>query len=251
MNYKIFIINLDRSPERLQHALAQLAPWPDLPIERVPATDGRALPEEDINRYYNLELNRRVHHKILKPGEKGVFISHIHCWQKIIEENLDFALVLEDDFEVTADLSELLNAIGLIKEPWHFLKLAMPHKQQKIISRKPVGAFELVHYKKNPISAVAQAVSHEGAHLLLKREWPFGRPVDVAMQYSWQLGFRAMGLQPLAFRPASGFASTIASKQNKQVDRGLFYRLRLAFWWHNFRHNIRTYGWRATLTAQR
>lgn len=251
MKYKILIINLDSSPERLQHAMTQLAPWPDLPVERIPAADGRVLSDREINRYYSLGLNRRVHHKILKPGEKGVFISHIRCWQKIIEEKLDFALVLEDDFEVTGDLRALLDAIGSIKEPWHLLKLAMPHKQQPVICRQPVGAFDLVHYSKNPISAVAQAVSGEGAQLLLEQEWPFGRPVDVAMQYSWQLGFRAMGLQPLVFRPTSGFTSTIASKQNKHVDRVLFYRLRFAFWWHNFRHNLHTYGWRAALAAKR
>lgn len=251
MKYKIFIINLDRSRERWQHVQEQLAPWPELPVERVAATDGYALPEDEVNRYYSEPLNRRIYHKLLKPGEKGGFISHIRCWQQILAEDLDFALVLEDDFVVLENPPALLQAIQALDEPWHLLKLAMPNNQQAVVRRRSLGHFELVHYKKNPISAVAQAVSREGARLLLEKEWPFGRPVDVSMQYTWQLGFRAMGLQPLAFRPAFTFESNIAGKDNKQIDRPLFFRLRLQFLWRNFLYNLRTYGWRATLTARR
>ncbi len=251
MKYKIFIINLDRSRERWQHVQEQLAPWSDLPVERVSATDGYALPDPEINRYYSESLNRRLYHKRLKPGEKGGFISHIRCWQKILEEDLDFALVLEDDFVVLEDLPRLLRTIETLDQPWHLLKLAMPNNQQAVIRRQPLGHFDLVHYKKNPISAVAQAVSRDGARLLLEKECPFARPVDVSMQYTWQLGFKALGLQPLAFRPAFTFVSNISGKDNKHIDRPLFYRLRLQFIWNNFRYNLRTYGWCATLLARR
>src|SRR5690554_5426332 len=123
MRYKILVINLDRSRERWQHVLEQLAPWPDLPVERIAATDGYALAETEVNRYYSESLNRSIYHKRLKPGEKGGFISHIRCWQKILDENLDFALVLEDDFVVLEDLPKLLQSIERLEQPWHLLKL--------------------------------------------------------------------------------------------------------------------------------
>ncbi|OZB42335.1 MAG: glycosyl transferase [Alishewanella sp. 34-51-39] len=277
MRYKIFIINLARSPERYQQALAQLAAWPDLPVERIDAADGRALSEAEINQYYSAALNHRLHHKILKPGEKGAFISHIRCWQQIVEQQLDFALILEDDFLVDGDLPALLKAIteltqpwileddflvdgdlpALLKaiteltQPWHLLKLAMPNKQQKIIAGKQEPAFSLIHFKKNPISAVAQAVSLDGAKLLLARELPFGRPVDVSMQYSWQLGFQALGMWPLIFKPDLGFESTISGKQNEQVNRRVFYWRRLEFSLANLWHNLRHYGLVALLQAKK
>src|SRR5690554_9181 len=251
MDYKIFIINLDRSEDRWQHVQEQLALWPDLPVERVSATDGYAASAAQINRYYSEEKNSRTYHKRLKPGEKGGFISHIRCWQKILDEDLDFALMLEDDFVVLEDLPQLLATIVALNQPWHLLKLAMPHKQQAVLRRQACGAFNLVHYKKNPISAVAQAVSREGARLLLDHEVPFGRPVDISMQYTWQLGFQALGLHPQAFRPAFTFESNISGKDNKQINRSLFFRLRGQFVWNNFRYNLRTYGWRATLLARR
>ena len=251
MRYKIFIINLARSPERYQQALAQLAPWPDLPVERIDAADGRAMSETELSQYYSLQANHRLHHKLLKPGEKGAFISHIRCWQQIVAQHLDFALILEDDFLLDGDLPGLLAAISALNTPWHLLKLAMPNKQQKIIASSAQGDFQLVHFQKNPISAVAQAVSLSGASLLLQKELPFGRPVDVAMQYSWQLGFQALGLWPLMFKPDLGFDSTISGKQNEQIDRGVFYRKRLAFIWGNLCYNLKTYGVKALWQAKK
>ncbi|MCB5226291.1 glycosyltransferase family 25 protein [Alishewanella sp. 16-MA] len=251
MRYKIFIINLARSPERYQQALAQLAQWPDLPVERIDAADGRVMSAADIAQYYSASANQRLHHKTLKAGEKGAFISHIRCWQQIVAQQLDFALILEDDFLVDGDLPALLSAIAAVPTPWHLLKLAMPNKQQKIIASSPGTPFQLVHFQKNPISAVAQAVSLAGAKLLLEREVPFGRPVDVAMQYSWQLGFQAMGLWPLIFKPDLGFDSTIAGKQNDQVKRSVFYWRRLEFIVANLWHNLKTYGPKALLRARK
>lgn len=251
MNFKIFIINLERSPERYQQALAQLATWPDLPVQRIEAADGRLMSEAEVNQYYSASLNRRLHHKTLKSGEKGAFISHIRCWQQVVEQQLDFALILEDDFLIEGDLPRLLQSIAELQQPWHLLKLAMPNKQQKIIAGSAKQPFALVHFKKNPISAVAQAVSLQGAKLLLTSEVPFGRPVDVSMQYSWQLGFKAMGMWPLIFKPDLGFSSTISGKQNEQVNRLLFYWRRFEFALANFKHNLQHYGLVALLKARK
>lgn len=251
MKFKIFIINLARSPERYQQALAQLAAWPQLPIERIDAADGSAMSEAELSRYYSTKLNRHLHHKMLKPGEKGAFISHIRCWQQIVEQQLDFALILEDDFLVSGDLPALLEAIAALQQPWHLLKLAMPNKQQKIIAGTEQQPFALVHFKKNPISAVAQAVSLDGAKLLLEKELPFGRPVDVSMQYSWQLGFQALGMWPLIFKPDLSFDSTISGKRNQQVRRWVFYWRRLEFACANLRHNLHYYGLAAWFKARK
>lgn len=252
MNYKIFIINLDRSPERYQHALAQLAQWPELPIERIAAADGRALPPEQLNQHYSEPLNRRYYHKLLTVGEKGCYLSHIWCWQKIVEEQLDFALILEDDFILQGDLPLLLDQVHTLNEPWHYLKLAMPNKQQPVLKTQPLASgLSLVHYKKHPVSTVAQLVSKQGAALLLDKAVPFYRPVDVALQHSFELGIAATGIQPQQFRTELEFESNIYSKNRDGVDRLLFYKSRVRYIWLNFMHNLRNYGLKALLTAKK
>jgi len=251
MNYKIFIINLDRSVERYQHALDQLAAWPDLPIERVSAADGRIMDEQQLSQYYSLALNKRLYHKILKPAEKGCFISHIWCWQRVVEQQLDFALILEDDFIINGDMAALLQQVSTLPGDWHLLKLAMPNKQQKIIAAEPGAIFQRVFFAKNPVSTVAQLVSLAGAQQLLAKTIPFYRPVDVALQHTWELQIRAEAIWPLIFKPDLSFESSINSKSKEPVNRPIFYWQRLRFAFCNTLSNIKLYGLGKTLSASR
>ncbi|WP_306522972.1 glycosyltransferase family 25 protein [Rheinheimera sp.] len=252
MKMKVFVINLDQSVERYQHAVAQFAPYPDIVVERISAADGRVMSEQELNQYYSLELNKKLYHKILRPGEKGCYISHIWCWQQIVAQQLDFAIILEDDFILQCDLAALVDAIRQLQQPWHYLKLAMPNKQQPVLQREPMAhGFSLVHYQKMPVSTVAQAVSLAGAQLLLDKMQPFYRPVDVQLQYSFDLGIEVMGVQPLPFRPELEFESLINPHQKQPVNRPLFYKSRLCFSWQNLWHNLRHYGLMAYLTAKK
>jgi len=251
MRYKIFIINLDRSVERYQSALAQLSAWPDLPIERVSAADGRQMSAQELNCYYSLPLNQQRYHKLLQPAEKGCYISHIWCWQRIVNQQLDFALILEDDFIVNGDLAAMLDYVVGLPADWQLLKLAMPNKQQKIIASGGDGPWQRVAFVKNPVSTVAQLVSAAGARQLLATAVPFYRPVDVAMQYSFELGIRAEAIWPLIFKPDLSFESNINTKQKQPVKRSIFYWQRLYFVLANFKHNLQHYGVLALLKARK
>lgn len=251
MKYKIFIINLDRSVERYQHALAQLAAWPELPIERISAADGRVMSDTELNQYYSLSLNQQYYHKMLKPGEKGCYISHIWCWQQIVAQQLDFALILEDDFIVNGDLAGLLNYVSGLSSDWHFLKLAMPNKQQKIIQASASAPWQKVAFVKNPVSTVAQVVSYSGAQRLLASAVPFYRPIDVMLQHTFELGIRAEAVWPLIFKPDLSFESNINTKKREPNNRWIFYRQRLYFLWGNMRHNLKHYGLSALIRARK
>lgn len=252
MNFKIFIINLDRSVERYQHAVAQLAAWPDLPVERLSAADGSRMSEEELNQYYSLTLNQQHYHKLLKPGEKGCYISHIRCWQQIVAQQLDFALILEDDFVVQCDLPALVNEISQLKEQWHYIKLAMPNKAQPVIQRKALGAgFSLVHYKKHPVSTVAQFVSLAGAQLLLDKAVPFYRPVDVMLQYHFALGIKAHGISPQPFCPEHSFDSNIYTRDKADKKQWLFFKNRLSYFFQSQFFNLKTYGLKSFLKARK
>lgn len=252
MNYKIFIINLDRSVARYQHALDQLAAWPDLPIERVSAADGRQMSEEALNQYYSLNLNKQHYHKILKPGEKGCYISHIWCWQQIVAQQLDFALILEDDFVVQCNLPTLLKEISQLAEQWHYIKLAMPNKAQPVMKAQTLAAgLSLVHYKKHPVSTVAQFVSLAGAKLLLEKAVPFYRPVDVMLQYHFELGIKALGISPQPFCPEHSFDSSIYTRDKADKDQWLFLKNRLNYFLQSQLFNLKNYGLKALLTARK
>ena len=89
---KTYVINLDRSKDRLKAFRAQ-ARWFNLNYERIPAVDARDLSEQDIAR-----LEAIVPKSFrMSPGEFACLLSHQRTWQKIIESGDPWAFVCEDD----------------------------------------------------------------------------------------------------------------------------------------------------------
>ena len=87
-NIKTICINLKRREDRLQNFIKNCL------IENVKifnAIDGKTI-NDDINN--NHFLNK---FKNLNPGQIGCFLSHYYLWKKILDDNLDKLLILEDD----------------------------------------------------------------------------------------------------------------------------------------------------------
>lgn len=83
---KKFVINLKRRPDRLE-IFQKACPFTD--VEVVYGFDGKyAREEEEQDITYKIKL---------KPGEIGVFISHLRIFKKILELQLSHALIFEDD----------------------------------------------------------------------------------------------------------------------------------------------------------
>ncbi|MGM0525216.1 MAG: glycosyltransferase family 25 protein [Pseudomonadota bacterium] len=200
MKYKTFLINLDRSQDRLKKAAEQLQ-QAGIGFERVPAVDGKQLDQQTIDDAFNAQTAKRRFPYDLTIGEIGCYLSHVKCWQKIVDEGLDYAVILEDDLLVKDNLSQVIASVPTIKLDWDYLKLAAPFKQRayKSLQRlsKDNQPVELVEYtKKSPTGTVAQIVSRKGAERLLAIRPPFFRPVDVDLQWQHELGIKVFGLVP-------------------------------------------------------
>lgn len=106
---KIFLINLDRSPDRLQFMENQLNKL-NLPFERISAVDGRSL---NMNRVDEFAIRSKVEEwkDLLTPNMIACSLSHYHIYKKMVEENIEMALILEDDIELGKELPAVLNNI--------------------------------------------------------------------------------------------------------------------------------------------
>lgn len=97
---KIFLINLARRPDRLAHVQQQLDQL-GLTFERFNAVDGATINDTscvDRDRFY---LNNK---RQIALGEIGCAMSHRAIWQQMVQQNLPFALILEDDITIRAEL---------------------------------------------------------------------------------------------------------------------------------------------------
>ena len=81
MHAKIFVINLDRSKDRLDSMKTQLDNL-NLAFERIAAIDGRCADEDSLNKHYSQELNRKKYFTPLTKGEIGCYLSHLSACKK-------------------------------------------------------------------------------------------------------------------------------------------------------------------------
>lgn len=108
---RIFYINLDRRPDRRKNIESQIKRVGlQSMAERIEAVDGRKL---DINKVDPnvitekgkkdaLDNKQRVYIPLTKGGI-GCAMSHRKAYEKILDENLDAALILEDDSTLSDD----------------------------------------------------------------------------------------------------------------------------------------------------
>lgn len=89
------VINLDRSPKRLELISKQLADQ-SLSFERFPAVDGHKLTKEELSRLeapYNAP-EKFVFRKALWPNEIACFLSHAACWEKLVKSDCEWGLII-------------------------------------------------------------------------------------------------------------------------------------------------------------
>ncbi|RUO75808.1 glycosyltransferase family 25 protein [Idiomarina seosinensis] len=196
----ILLINLDRSKQRLQSATEQLNQW-RLPFTRISAVDGKSLDENTVKRVFDEDNARCRYPYDLTIGEIGCYLSHVKCWQYIVDHKLDFAVILEDDLCLNADTPKVLDQLRKITTEWDYIKLASPYKfrpyhiVEQLTQSNPT--ISLVRYRqKIPSGTVAQVISYRGAQRLLQQRPPFFRPIDVDIQWQHELTLDTFGLLP-------------------------------------------------------
>lgn len=102
-----YVINLERSPDRRTHIIAELSRT-GLDYEIITGVDGRDLDLGDPAVVDPSLVNANP----FPAGVVGTALSHLKVYQKIMADNADKALVLEDDATLPADLNSLADAVA-------------------------------------------------------------------------------------------------------------------------------------------
>ncbi|MDG4905958.1 glycosyltransferase family 25 protein [Mesorhizobium sp. WSM4898] len=93
---KSYIINLDRSPGRMQRMADRLNSI-GADFERVPGVDGRLLSDAEISDVYKPIAGVAP----MTPEEVGCFLSHRKCWERIASGPDAYGCVFEDDMLIS------------------------------------------------------------------------------------------------------------------------------------------------------
>jgi glycosyl transferase family 25 len=104
---RAYVINLARSLDRRTHITAELKKT-GLEYEFITAVDGRELDLDDSTIIDSALLAKNS----FPAGTAGCALSHLRTYQKIIADDLDEALILEDDVILPADVGNLVDAVA-------------------------------------------------------------------------------------------------------------------------------------------
>lgn len=109
----VFVINLAHRTDRKQNMEANLQ---ISNVKFIPAVHGGTL--DDI-------LHYKLHNNKLTKGEAGCALSHLAIYAEMVKNNIDAAIVLEDDIDIKLpqkydDIQQLINAIP---DDWNIIYL--------------------------------------------------------------------------------------------------------------------------------
>ena len=188
MKLKTYVVNLERSTVRKQYMEQLLQPYSFLDVEFIKAVDGRILSEEEINSQFDFNRSRKLYGKRITPGEVGCTLSHRKIYKQIVDDNIPYALLLEDDIAIQRDLNFIdLDAVD---------KLLRSSKPRVLML-----SGDYCYYKKKPIARIYSAVgtyaymiNFAGAKLIYDKVCPCSVADD------W-LYFKRKGLKMYAIYP--------------------------------------------------
>ncbi len=139
---KTFVINLNKDTERMSFMQKQLE-FLEISFDRFSAIHGK---EYGFGDEYDEAKAVIKNGKSLSLGELGCALSHRQIYEKIINENIDYALVFEDDIEIQdilpINFKEIIkieiekNENKKLSQKWEYVSFDYP---------KP-GIFFIKHY---------------------------------------------------------------------------------------------------------
>lgn len=126
MVFKTFLINMDKSTERLTFMTHQLHSC-GMTFTRQPGIDGKTYDFKDV---YDDEVSRKQNGSPLAPVEKGCAMSHRLILEQAKKEGLDYVLILEDDVEIPHNfnviIEEVLKKRTRSETSWEYLAFNYP-----------------------------------------------------------------------------------------------------------------------------
>jgi glycosyl transferase family 25 len=220
MQPPIFVINLDSSPERFRNTKAQFENL-KINVTRLPGVLGNALSDKTINQSYSKYLNFKKSDRPLSKGEIGCYLSHRKAWQKIVDMDVPFGVVVEDDIFIEELFEDALNAISNFSFNWDLIKLApYKNKTRSVRIEKQISSqFKLVINSKTITGCAGYAISRSAAIKLLRTTYPFFRPVDTDLQHFWEHNIDIYALHPFVVKQDLRYESDIGSSRKKIPNR--------------------------------
>lgn len=225
------VIHMSSSTERRANVETLLATMPD--AHQIEAVDGRNDKAAATIEIQPGNLHRPRYPFALLPGEIGCFLSHRKCWQRIVDENWEYALIVEDDMAIDRQmLTPLLELLKRHATEDSFIRMPPKDREGQHRVTDQAGGLKLVMPRVIGLQTTAQLVGRKAAKRLLEASGKIDRPVDSFLQMHWATGQTIQTILPVVVKEISfaGNRSTVQQKKPRRLSQ------KLAREWHRARY---------------
>lgn len=217
----VYVINLDRRPDRLAYMAGQLDGL-GLEWSQVPAVDAQTASDAEIGREVALECHRVR----MGRGSQCCAITNFRIFRELAEGNAPAALVLQDDVQLSPEVAPFLRDASWLPEGIGLVQLEKyGRKRSNRLAGPPLGASpvkgrEVRRLYSRTGGAGAFIITRDAARTIIKRKGILDVPIDhflFSPNASWV--FDAVGVAivtpALAVQRQEDFESDIARERKR------------------------------------
>lgn len=200
MTLPAYIIHLERAAGRRKN-VAQLCSrlGPDATV--IHGVDGRAA--APLYAPKPLRAAFPAYPFPLRSAEIATFHSHRACWQRLVEDGHDAALIVEDDITLDPTFAAALGLARQHLQPGRLIRFALHERERGEIVAQGKGNLRLLRPSVIGLGMQALLVTRGAAIQLLQSSVRFDRPVDTFVQMRWLHGVDVLTVLPSGLREMS------------------------------------------------
>ncbi len=176
----IIVINLLKDTDKKTKIKAQLSAL-NLNYCFFEAVDGSKLSATKIDQIYDRRATRKSRKRDLSSGEIGCALSHIGIYKKILADNIDYAIILEDDALIGADFVQTINNIKHLPKDWELFLLGWQNSRlcyAKCQSHQNFSGFSIIKPMSMFGGTYAYIINQKGCEKMLTHTQKIGNPID-------------------------------------------------------------------------
>lgn len=233
---KTFVINLKRAVERKKYMTNLLQHIDVFDYEFIDAVDGRNLLNTDVELFFDTKLSYARYGRELSLAEIACALSHHKCYSEIVNKDLEYALILEDDISIVGDVS-IIKTIGSIidtKKPLVFLLSG----DYWFYNKKVINETFSKNTVFDAVGAYAYIINKAAARLLVEKNIQLSCVADHWAFYKSQ-GLKIQALFPYIIDAnIENFESTIEQIKFGEIRNNMAISMKLSSYWLGFRKRI-------------
>lgn len=221
-----FVINLDRSKDRWND-ISRILKDKDISVDRVSGVDGTRLTQQELQATVE-PLNswrKEGFPKELTPGEVGCFLSHRNCWQRFLQTDEKWALILEDDLVLSDRAPQYMKSEDWIPPEVNIIQLhsLVPEKIFSIgagVIHLGEGADLVQPIRPIPLGTQCYLISRNAAEYALRKSKKIPAPVDEFLfspLFEFAKSFPIWRIDPCIVIPSKS-ESEIGSKMRTSIS---------------------------------